>query len=378
MGERMKKVAFELQPCCGRRSGIGLYAYELACRMRDTEELSFSGQVFNFLGRNDNSASLSGVSIPVKESRLMPYGVYRRIWHLMPLSYETVSGSRADLSVFFNYVVPPRMSGKIVDTICDMTYLRFPETMNVRNLRRITQGIESSVERSERIITISVFSKREIMELLHVPQEMISVVPCAPSLTTDTADFDATAEKYGIKKPYVLYVGTIEPRKNLSRLIRAFDRLKREAGIAHQLVLSGGEGWNNEEIHLSAQQAACEEDICFTGYITAQEKNALYQHASALAFPSLYEGFGMPPLEAMYWDCPVVCADAASLPEVAGAAACLVDPLDETDIAQGLFRVLTDNAYAQELIRRGHDQLKEYTWETSAEKLMRTCQEVLR
>ena len=140
----MKRVSFELQPCCGKRSGIGLYAYELVRRMRDTEEIAFVGQVFNFLGRNDNGASLSEIRMPICESRLMPYGVYRRIWNVLPFSYETMSGSRADLSVFFNYVVPPRMSGKIVDTICDMTYLRFPETMDERNLKRITKGILSS------------------------------------------------------------------------------------------------------------------------------------------------------------------------------------------------------------------------------------------
>lgn len=374
----MKRVSFELQPCCGKRSGIGLYAYELVRRMRDTEEIAFVGQVFNLLGRNDNSASLSGIQMPICESRLMPYGVYRRIWNVLPFSYETMSGSRADLSVFFNYVVPPRMSGKIVDTICDMTYLRFPETMNERNLKRITKGILSSVERSERIVTISEFSKREIMELLQVPEGMISVVPCAPSLAAETADFEGMKSKCGITKPYILYVGTIEPRKNLIRLIHAFERLKREAGIEHQLVLAGGSGWNNEAIHLAAQENSCSEDIRFVGYVSAEEKNALYQHASLLAFPSLYEGFGMPPLEAMHWNCPVVCSDAASLPEVVGDTACLVNPLDEVSIAQGIWSVLSDSTYAQLLAERGHERLSKYTWDASAEKLMQLCQEVLR
>lgn len=373
----MKRIAFELQPCCGRRSGIGLYAYELARRMKNTQDAEFCGQVFNFMGRNDNSASLNGIRMPVRESRLMPYGVYRRIWNWMPLSYEMVSGSGADLSVFFNYIVPPRMSGKVIDTICDMTYLRFPETMNARNLKRISEGIVRSVERSERIITISEFSKREIIELLNVPSEMISIVPCAPSLSSDIADFEGVREKYGIRKPYLLYVGTIEPRKNLARLIQAFDRLKKEAGIEHQLVLAGGEGWNNEEIHAAAEKVGSREDICFTGYISAGAKNALYQHAHALVFPSLYEGFGMPPLEAMHWGCPVICADAASLPEVAGDAACLVDPLDETNIAEGIWQVISNQDYAKKLTELGRRQLEKYTWDMSAEKLTRLCEEVL-
>lgn len=373
----MKKIAFELQPCCAKRSGIGLYAYELARRMRDTDELSFCGQIFNFLGRNDNSSFFNGVQMPFHESRLIPYGIYRRIWNALPIPHEVFSGVRADLSVFFNYIVPPRLSGKVIDTICDMTYLRFPETMNARNFDRITAGIATSVEKSAKIVTISEFSKQEIIELLQLPKEMISVVPCAPSLATESADFESIKARYGISKPFILYVGTIEPRKNLIRLIHAFDRLKLEEGIEHLLVLAGGPGWRNEEIYLAAQQASCKEDIRFVGYITAEEKNAFYQHASVLAFPSLYEGFGMPPLEAMTWDCPVVCANAASIPEVVGEAARLVDPKNEVDIAQGIWDVLSNPDYADNLITRGRIQVKKYTWDESAEKLLRVCREVL-
>lgn len=374
----MKRVAFELQPCCGKPSGIGLYAYELALRMENTDKISYSGRVFNFLGRNDNSMSLSGIDMPIRESRIMPYGVYRRIWNAVPLPYEMMFGSRADVSVFFNYIVPPRISGKVINTICDMTYLRFPETMNVHNLKRISEGIQRSVDKSSRIITISEFSRQEIIDLLHVPQEMISVVPCAPSLISKAVAYETLKARYGLTKPYILYVGTIEPRKNLIRLIRAFDMIKRETGMEHQLVLAGGPGWNNEEIHRAAEQATCCEDIRFVGYVSAEEKNALYQHAQALAFPSLYEGFGMPPLEAMYWDCPVICADVASLPEVAGEAACLVKALDEADIAQGIWRVLSDEAYAHALRQKGHEQLKKYSWDVSARKLTQICEEVLR
>lgn len=373
----MKRVALELQPCCGQRSGIGLYAYELARRLKDTEEISFFGQVHNFLSRNKNDASLAGIKIPIKESRLMPYGVYRRIWGALPFSYETITGSHADLSVFFNYIVPPKVSGKVIDTVCDMTYLRFPETMNKSNLKRISDGICRSVERSARLITISEFSKREISELLKYPLEQISVVPCGPSLTKTAADFELVRKKYKITRPYILYVGTIEPRKNLERMIQAFSMLKCEEGIEHQLVLAGGKGWNNEAIFAAAERSDFRDDICFTGYISEEEKNALYKHAAMLAFPSLYEGFGMPPLEAMAWDCPVLCSDVASLPEVAGDAACLVDPLDTTDIAAGLWKILSDDSFRSNIVRKGHQRLSQFTWETSAAKFIRVCEEVL-
>ncbi len=374
MGQELK-VALELQPCCGRRSGIGIYTYELARRLKDTEDMSFCGNLFNFLGRNDNSAALAGISMPLRESRAFPYGVYRRIWNIVPVPYQSLFPGEADLSVFFNYIVPPRVSGKVITSVYDMTYLRCPETMEARNRRRLQAGMEYSVERGDRIVTISAFSQREITELLGIPAGKIDVIPPAPSLSAQAADYGAVAARYGIKKPYILYVGTIEPRKNLQRLIQAFTLLKKEQGIAHQLVLAGGKGWANDAIYAEADGA---EDVVFTGYITESEKYALYQNASVFVFPSLYEGFGIPPLEAMSFDCPVVCADAASLPEVVGDAAEMVRALDVTDIARGIWRVLSDEDYARQLVRRGQEQKKKFTWTAAAEKLTDVCRTVLR
>ena len=367
-------VALELQPCCGARSGIGTYTYELAKRLRDGGGLAFCGNLFNFLSRNDNSASLAGVTMPVRESRLFPYGVYRRIWDIVPIRYDSLFPGSADLSAFFNYIVPPRISGKVITTVYDMTYLRFPETMDSRNLRRLKGGLMRSLEASDRVITISAFSRREITELLGYPEERISVVPCAPAALKEPQSVERTAERFGIRKPYVLYVGTIEPRKNLARLVRAFACLKREQNIPHKLVLAGGKGWNNEAIYQAAEGVS---DVVFTGYVSEAEKSALYKGASAFVFPSLYEGFGIPPLEAMSLGCPVVCAAAASLPEVVGEAAELVDPQDELSIAEGIWRVISDETRAAELIRRGYEQIKRYTWDASAEKLESVCRSVL-
>lgn len=368
------RVALELQPCCGKRSGIGVYTYELAKRLEARDGLAFEGNLFNFLRRNDNSVSLEGICIPLRECRLFPYGVYRRIWHVLPIPYQRLFPGSADLSVFFNYIVPPHISGKVITTIHDMTYLRFPETVEAKNLRRLRKGMSYSIKRSDHILTVSEFSKREIIELLGVPEEKISVVPNAAPMPQKGMEFASCAQKFGITGPYLFYVGNIEPRKNLARLIGAYAQLKREKGIPHQLVLAGGKGWGNEEIH---QTASGVEGVLFTGYLTEAEKATLYQNAEAFVFPSLYEGFGIPPLEAMSYGCPVVCANAASLPEVVGDAAELVDPLSEVDIARGIWRVLSDRERAAELVRRGYKQIKEYTWDASAEKLRQVCKAVL-
>lgn len=370
------KVALELQPCCGNRSGIGMYTYELARRMRSGGGLEFVGNVFNFLGRNDNEKALAGIEMPIRVQKTMPYGGYRRIWHRVPIPYQALFPP-ADLSVFFNFIVPPRIKGKVIAAVYDMTYLRYPETMNESNLRRIHRDIAYSVARSDRIVTISQFSKREIHELLQVPSEKIEVVYSAPSVMAETAEFQMVQQRLGIRRPYLLYVGTIEPRKNLIRLIQAFNWLKKEAGIPHQLVLAGGGGWKTEEIHRAAAATPFADEIRFTGYLSSGKKNTLYQNADALVFPSLYEGFGMPPLEAMHFGCPVVCSNAASLPEVVGDAAELVDPSDPVSIAEGVMKVLSDREYTQSLIQRGFEREKLFNWEQSAEKLQQLCIKLL-
>ena len=314
--------------------------------------------------------------MPVRVQKSMPYGVYRRIWHALPLHYSMMF-PKADLSVFFNYIVPPRITGRVINTICDMTYLRYPDTMDKKNLRRIQKDIQYSVERSSKIVTISEFSKKEIHQTLGVPAEKISVVYSAASLPSQMADPQETLDKYSINGPYLLYVGNMEPRKNLIRLLRAFRLLKKEINISHQLVLAGGSGWRNGELYQELRAFEAAGDVVMTGYVTSEEKNTLYSCATAFVFPSLYEGFGMPPLEAMHFGCPVVCANTASLPEVVGDAAELVDPMEVDSITEGMLRVLTDESHRTELVRKGYIQAKKFNWENSANKLMQICREVL-
>lgn len=369
------KVALELQPCCGNRSGIGTYTYEIARRLKNGDGLEFCGNIFNFAGRRDLGEALQGITMPVRENRLLEYGVYRRVWNVLPLSYQHLF-PKSDLTVCFDYIIPPRVSGKVITTIHDLTHLRYPETMNARNRRRIEAGLPYSVERSDHIIVVSEFSKREVVELLHVPEEKISVVYGAPSIGDEVADFPLLAQRWGITQPYLLYVGTLEPRKNLARLLTAFKRLKQE-GLPHQLVLAGGTGWNSDEILKLTDDPAIREDLVLTGYISGAEKNALYQNAGAFVFPSLYEGFGLPPLEAMNFGCPVVCANAASLPEVVGDAAHLVDPMDELSIADGIRKVLSDAEYAKTLAEKGRQQVGRFSWDRSAQQLTELCKLVL-
>lgn len=370
------RVALELQPCCWVRSGIGTFTYEIAKRLTDTETVTYHGNVFNFLKRN-SGASLSGIEMPITENFLLPYGLCRRAWNYIPIPYRLFFPRKADLTFFFNYIVPPNIDGRVVTTVHDLTFLRCPETMKRSNYVHLEKGLRYSVDRSDKILTVSEFSKREICTLLAVPQEKVEVVYSAPSLADEKEDFEKVKKQFNISEDYILFVGTIEPRKNISRLLRAFEYLKINVAIPHKLVLAGGKGWNDEEIYLTLQDLQCQDDVILTGYIPASVKNSLYQHASLFVFPSIYEGFGIPPLEAMTFGCPVVCSNAASLPEVVGSAACLVDPLDMQSIANGIYSVLYDPDYKENLVEKGYSQAERFSWKNTVGGLEKVIAEFL-
>ena len=372
----MNKVSLELQPCLGERSGVGTYAYELSKRLKDTEQLSFQGNIFNFLNRHDNTAETAEYFCSFRENHILPYRAYRASQYFLPIPYDLLFG-KADLNIFFNYTVPAGVTGKIITTVYDMTYMRYPETMMKRNYLRLKTGMEKAVSKADHIITISDFSKKEISSLLGIPTNRIEVIYCAAPKKGKSIDFSLISAKYKISKPYILFVGSIEPRKNLVRLIKAFDDLKNRKNIPHQLVLAGGKGWQNEAIFDAASSVVSRDRIIFTGFVSSEEKATLYENASLFAFPSVYEGFGIPPLEAMQWGCPVVCSNSASLPEAAGDAAEYVEAESVSSISEGIWKVLSEEGYANCLIEKGYKQIEKFSWDTSAAKLIDMCKKVL-
>ncbi|MCD7992618.1 MAG: glycosyltransferase family 4 protein [Clostridia bacterium] len=187
----------------------------------------------------------------------------------------------------------------------------------------------------------------------------------------------AVRDKYHIKERYYLYLGTIEPRKNIKRLLEAYGRLHDKMSDVPQLVLAGGRGWLCDDIYETAEVLDLGDDILFTGYVEEGEAPVLLAGAVAFLFPSLYEGFGIPPLEAMACGTPVLSADKASLPEVLGDAALLVDPESVDEICLGMERLAEDEALRSELSRKGSERVKLYTWERSARILKEIYEELV-
>lgn len=369
------RISLELQPCCGNRSGIGIYTFELAKRLSNTKNISFHGNIFNFLNRNDNSSVIESLPFSVESNPVMPYGVYRRVWRCLPLSYENFF-QESDISHFFNYIVPPKVKGKVITTVYDMSYRRYPETLDQKNLRRITQDINYSIDRSDIIITISENTKKEIIEEFGISEEKVKIVYPSFDTIDSNQSFQMITKKFNIPTKYILYVGNLEPRKNIDVLIKAFAALKKETDLDYHLVIAGQKGWLYESIFKTVEALGISRYITFTGYISTEDKSALYKNASLFLYPSLYEGFGIPILEAMSSGVPVICSNTSSMPEVVGDAALLIRPDEPVHIAEAMHSMLTSADLREEKIRLGYLQAEKFSWDTSAEKLMGLYNEI--
>ncbi len=374
------KVSLNLQPCGGQRSGIGVYTYELVRRLNSDESVQFSGDIFDFLHRNKSKdrlqnshgdkSSIGGLNFQIHVNPLMPFGVYRRMWRRFPIGYNKFF-PESELSHFFNYVVPPGVKGKILNTIHDLSFLYYPETLSANNLSYISSNILSSVERSDRIITISESTKRDLIrEYKHLDGRVEIIYPAFDVINTHQS-FESVTEKFAIGGNYILYVGNLEPRKNLERLLKAFALLKKEHNFPYYLVIAGGKGWLYEEIFKTVNQLGLNKNIIFTGFISLEDKSALYKHASLFVYPSLYEGFGIPILEALSLGTPVVCSDTSSMPEAGGDAAYYINPLDVTCIANGIYEMLTNDSLRHEKMSKAQNQVEKYSWDKSVKGLLK-------
>lgn len=333
----------------------------------------------------------------VKQARLAPYlrentmaqGVhtsgyfYRLVTSFLPFpSYRRYFGKDADVTHFFNYIVPPGVSGKTIVTVHDMVYRAFPETVRGRTKWMLEIGLKRSMCRADRIVTDSVFSKEEILRYFPQYAEKIRVVPCGVDAARfhpvdDPETIRAVRETYGIDRDYFLYLGTVEPRKNLERLVDAYHCFCAGKDEPPLLVLAGGKGWLDSGIYQKVKDLRLEQSVLFTAYVPDAEIPALLCGALAFVFPSIYEGFGMPPLEAMSCGVPVLTSTAASLPEMVGDAALLVDPYQVDAIADGLQQLYTDSALRQQLRTAGRKRTAELTWERAADTLYNVYREVV-
>lgn len=260
----------------------------------------------------------------------------------------------------------------LVPLVTDLAVYRLPKAYQWSRVLWWRMQYRYICRRSRFFLAISEFTKREMTDILGIPAEKIYVIPCACSermaKVTDPTALEAVRERYGLPERYVLFVGNNNPRKNLARMIQAFDRMKERTGLPHQLIIAGEQGWRFDR-DKALEGVAHREDVRFIGFVPDEDMPALYSGAALFAFPTLYEGFGIPVIEAQRCGVLVVTSKVSALPEVAGDGAEYADPYDVESIAEAMRRVLEDKALAAELMEKGYANAARFSWQASAEKL---------
>jgi glycosyltransferase involved in cell wall biosynthesis len=272
-----------------------------------------------------------------------------------------------------HYVLPPAVTCRSVVTIHDCIHLRFPQYLSNRAAHLYARAaMWSAVRRSNCILTVSEASKRDILHFFNVPPEKIVVVYNAidERFSVDPIEEEVARvrERYQLDQRFVLYVGNIKPHKNLVRLIEAFDELRRGELEDLKLLIIGDQISKLPALRLAVHEHKLHKHVRFLGYMSDDTLAILYRLASVFVFPSLYEGFGLPPLEAMASGTPVVTSNLSSLPEVTGDAAILIDPYDVESIVDGMRRVLTNPTLAADMRVKGLIRAREFSWERSVMK----------
>jgi glycosyltransferase involved in cell wall biosynthesis len=361
------KVHLNLQSAPNRTTGIGVYTNEIAQNLANYPDLTLSGGINSF--RTRSYRMFESYPFPVHISKFPERIMYDRRAVVAPVSYNTMMRDESDVSVFFSNRMPrPRVRGTAVVVIHDVIPLRIP--LEIPGIaERYRRQIHDAWQRADAIITVSESSRNDIASALSIDPTAIKIVPNGINLQ----DFQpllsnehraAVKARYKLPDTFILYFGGTRPYKNVDQIIRAYALLNAKLRESVKLVITRQE----PELQRLARAHGLTDHVVFTPPIRGEDKAALYQMAEISVLLSLYEGFGIPVLEAMAAGTPVIISNTSSLPEVGGGAALLVDPRDTEAIAAGMERILDDHDLKRTMIARGTANAGRYEWRDSARK----------
>ena len=355
--------------------GIGTYVRNLVTGLARQDD----DARYVLLSRPEDSAFVEGLG-PRFEAVIDRSGNYSaREQITVPLALRR---ARVDLFHAPHYVVPPLTGCPYVVTIHDCIHLRFPQYLPNRAAYYYARGMMTmAARRAQRVLTVSEASKDDILHFLRVPADKVEVIYNALDerlASPPTAeDIGRVRDRFLLTAPFILYTGNIKPHKNVDRLIEAFSILRRRGFEDVKLLIIGDEISKYQNLRRLVHRFQLHQKVRFLGFVPDATLGALYRLASVFVFPSLYEGFGLPPLEAMAAGAPVITSNVSSLPEVVGDAALLIDPLDAGAIADAMARVLTDQALRASLIARGHERVKAFSWTRSVARIRQVYAELV-
>jgi len=363
-------VGFDITPLAGQRTGVGNYCYYLLKHLlRLSDSLGLADCRVTGFSASLTPPCLDGFeSLQHRRLKIPTRALYKSWeWFRLPRIESLMPG--IDVYHATNYFLPPARSVRRVVTFHDLAFIRRPELCSPKISGMFARNAGRFAAEADAVIACSESTRADTIELLGADPAKVVVAYEAVDEDFTPVDRAEAAEKleraYGIRQPFLLFVGTIEPRKNLSVLVQAFSRIANE--IPHTLVLAGGPGWNSQPVFKAVDQLGLRDRVVCTGFVSNHSDLAwFYSAADLFVFPSLYEGFGLPLLEAMTCGCPIAAAKTSSIPEVAGAAALYFDPSSPDDIAACIKKLLEDAPMRYSLVARGLVQAEKFSWQDCA------------
>lgn len=362
-------------------TGIGRYAFELAKQLENSQSVDLS--YLNGLSitktlpvASETGNSGQGLKRQLQKSRLVS-DIYRVTY---PYAKSYVLKKQQE-HIFHspNYYIPPNI-GKSVATFHDLSVFHWPEFHPAGRVHLMQKELKKTVARAKVLITDSEYTKTELVEYFSLDPSDVVVAPLASSgffMPRQPADVHSVLNKYKLGyKQFFLYTGTIEPRKNILSLLQAYDRLDAVTKRNFPLVISGYKGWENEELFKLFKKGSDEGWLNYLGFTASEDLPKLYAAAKGFLFPSIYEGFGLPVLEAMASGVPVICSNASSLPEVVGEAALMHDPYDVPRFSESIDRLIQDPSIEQRMITAGIERASQFSWKHCADKTIQAYHQV--
>jgi len=306
----------------------------------------------------------------------------KKVWERASIEKKEAILGNPDVIHSTAYIVPELLKAKLVVTVHDLSFLLFPEFHTEANIKLLIKNLIYVNSRPSKVICDSEQTKKDLQKFFHVPDEKIKVIYLGVnyvfSKSISSEEKNYVFSKYGLTGiDYILCVSSIEPRKNFKRIISVFSQIIKDERFKDLfLVCAGGKGWKNEAIYEFIKEKGIEDKVKFLGFVEEKNLPAIYNGAKLFLYPSLYEGFGLPVLEAMSAKVPVVTSNVSSLPEVAGDAAMLVDPYNEEEIYNAVKELLSKESLRKDFILKGYKRASKFTWEDTAEKTLEVYKEV--